>query len=97
MSGPSNGRREGGDAGTYGMSTGRPSRFDPLLHLGQVPGDISAGERDATWEFPSLLHVENRALGKRDHRQKCLAIDEGLVLHVAMHTVAFTRLRMQMI
>lgn len=75
------------------MSTRRPSRLDPQLHFGQVPGNIPAGERDAAREFPSLFHVENRALGEWDHLQQLLAVDERLALRLDLHTVAFIRLR----
>ena len=64
------------------MSARRPACLDPLFHLGQVPRDVPTGEGDAAWEFPTLLHVEDRALGKRDHRQQFLAVDECLGINL---------------
>ena len=53
--------------------------FNPVLNLSQVPSDISAGEHNPARKFPSLLHVENRALSQRNHCMKLAAIDESSI------------------
>jgi hypothetical protein len=41
------------------------SSVEPGFDLGQVPDDAARGEIEALREFSSLLHVVDRAVGKR--------------------------------
>lgn len=63
-------------AGHVVAATRQPAGINPCFNLRQIPCDVSAGEHDATGKLSALLHVVNRALCQRDHRQQFLAVDE---------------------